>query len=174
MNSHLSLQWYRPTYIIAIDLVEIPYHGQARHAAGEIRRGPARSGTQHFHTYASLAVVHDDERYVLALTFVWNHSALVDIVERLVFSARPLGLHIRCAYLDKGFRGVEVLRWLRRHRIPYVIPVVLIGRALLALRTGRKLVWDPRREQVTGDAGANRLVTPTYRRPWKLPYLPNH
>ena len=44
----------------------------------------------------------------------------------------------------------------------------------LALRTGRKLVWDPHREQIVGDAGANGLVTRNYRRPWKLPYLPYH
>jgi predicted dehydrogenase len=42
----------------------------------------------------------------------------------------------------------------------------------LALRTGRRLVWDAAREQVVGDRAANRLVRPAYRPPWKLPYLP--
>lgn len=41
----------------------------------------------------------------------------------------------------------------------------------LALRTGRRLVWDAAHEQVVGDRAANRLVTVAYRRPWKLPYL---
>ncbi len=126
------------SYDIAMDLVEIPYHGQPLHDDREVRHGPERGGTLRFHTYASLAVVHDNQRYVLALTFVWNHTALVDIVERLVGMARKRGVRIRRAYLDKGFRGVQILRWLRRHRIPYVIPVPLIGGALKALCTGRR------------------------------------
>lgn len=147
LNQALRAQWphhfvrglRHRAYDIAIDLVEIPYHGRTLHAEGEIRRGPARgAGTQHFHTYASLAVVHDDQRYVLALTFVWNHTPLVEVVERLIRWARQLGLRIRRAYLDKGFRGTPLLRWLRRHRIPYVIPVVVHGQALRALQTGRR------------------------------------
>lgn len=41
----------------------------------------------------------------------------------------------------------------------------------IALRTGRRIVWDPAGESVLGDAEANRLVTVPYRAPWKLPYL---
>jgi putative transposase len=124
-------------YDIAIDLVQIPYHGQPCQNRREIRGGPAKSGTTHFHTYATLAIVHDDQRYELALTFVWSDEALVAVLERLVKQARRLGLQMRRAYLDKGFRGSEILRWLRRHRIRYVIPVPLHGKALLALCTGR-------------------------------------
>ncbi len=123
---------------IAIDLVQNPYHGRPCQDPHEVRGGPAKSGTTHFHTYATLAIVHDHERYELALTFVWSDEALVTIVERLVKQARRLGLRIRRAYLDKGFRGSEILRWLRRHRIRYVIPVPLHGKALLALCTGRR------------------------------------
>lgn len=41
----------------------------------------------------------------------------------------------------------------------------------LALRTGRRIVWDPAQELVVGDPDANRLVTVPYRAPWKLPLL---
>ncbi len=41
----------------------------------------------------------------------------------------------------------------------------------LALRTGRRIVWDHANERVVGDEEANRLVVPHYRAPWKLPYL---
>ena len=53
-------------------------------------------------------------------------------------TTQKLGLQIRRAYLDKGFRGSEILRWLRRHRIAYVIPVPRSGKALKALCTGRR------------------------------------
>jgi predicted dehydrogenase len=41
--------------------------------------------------------------------------------------------------------------------------------ANIALRTGRKIRWDARSEQVLGDGEANRLVSKEYRAPWKLP-----
>lgn len=123
---------------IAIDLVQIPYHGQPAQEAREVRGGAAKSGTTHFHTYATLAIVHDHERYELALTFVWGKEALVEVVARLVKQAQKSGLRIRRAYLDKGFRGSALLRWFRRHRIGYIIPIPRHGKALKALCQGRR------------------------------------
>jgi hypothetical protein len=74
----------------------------------------------------------------LALTFVWKEEALVAGVERLVKQAQKLGRRIRHACLDKGFRGAAILRWLRRHRLPYVIPAPLNGRGRRARCTGRR------------------------------------
>lgn len=41
----------------------------------------------------------------------------------------------------------------------------------LALRTGRKLVWDHENERIKDDVEANRLLAPRYRAPWSLPFL---
>jgi predicted dehydrogenase len=38
----------------------------------------------------------------------------------------------------------------------------------IAMLTGRKLVWDPVREQITNDAEANRMVTKPMRSPWNI------
>ncbi len=38
----------------------------------------------------------------------------------------------------------------------------------LAFRVGRKLVWDPVREEVVGDEAANRMLNPPMRPPWHL------
>src|SRR5262249_4084019 len=38
--------------------------------------------------------------------------------------------------------------------------------ANLSLRLGRRLRWDPKREEVVGDAEANRLLVRPYRKPW--------
>jgi predicted dehydrogenase len=41
----------------------------------------------------------------------------------------------------------------------------------IALRTGRKVVWDAAAERVVGDPEADKLVGVTYRAPWTLPYM---
>lgn len=125
-------------YDIAIDLVESPYYGKAYRDSREIRRGPAKSGTTYFHSYATVAIVHDDQRYELALTFVWAKESLTDVVLRLLKTLRLLGIRVRCAYLDKGFARVNIYRLLRRHRIPYVIPVPKRGNKLKALCQGSR------------------------------------
>jgi len=38
-----------------------------------------------------------------------------------------------------------------------------------AMSVGRKLRWDPATETISGDAGAERLLTRSYRAPWQLP-----
>jgi predicted dehydrogenase len=38
----------------------------------------------------------------------------------------------------------------------------------IATRLGRSLKWDPDKEQIIGDAEANRMCDRPYRAPWKL------
>lgn len=38
----------------------------------------------------------------------------------------------------------------------------------IAMLTGRKLIWDPRKEQITNDSEANAMLMPTMRSPWSL------
>jgi len=92
---------------IAIDLHDIPYHGQPALSPDEVRRGPAKSGTTHFHSYATLAIVHDQRRYELALTFVWADESLAAIVARLIQAAN--GWRFTCGEPRSG----EAVRWKR-------------------------------------------------------------
>ena len=38
----------------------------------------------------------------------------------------------------------------------------------IAIRSGRRLVWDPRSEQITNDTDANRWLSRPMRAPWHL------
>jgi len=38
----------------------------------------------------------------------------------------------------------------------------------LAIRCGRKIVWDPVAEEIIGDEQASRMLTRAYREPWRL------
>jgi predicted dehydrogenase len=44
--------------------------------------------------------------------------------------------------------------------------------ANIAFRTGRRVKWDADREQIVGDAEAQKLITKPYRAPWSLPHIP--
>src|SRR5262249_56610828 len=44
----------------------------------------------------------------------------------------------------------------------------LLHLANIAIRTGRKIRYDPVKEEVVGDEEANRLVNPPTRAPWHL------
>jgi predicted dehydrogenase len=41
----------------------------------------------------------------------------------------------------------------------------------VALRAGRTIKWDAKKERVIDDKEANKLITVEYRKPWKLPYM---
>ena len=69
---------------IAIDLTLIPYHGQPAFDEKEIYRSKPKSGTSHFHAYATAVVVHKGYRYTLALTYVQRKEALKEVLKRLV------------------------------------------------------------------------------------------
>jgi predicted dehydrogenase len=54
----------------------------------------------------------------------------------------------------------------RAHR---ATTAVLLG--MLSMKVGRSVAWDGQKEQITGDAEANGLLSRAYRAPWKYPEL---
>ena len=90
---HPSLFKKRRPFQVAIDLTLIPYHGQPQARADEVMRGEAKSGTTHFHGYATVAIVHDKRRYTLSLWFVRLGQTMVEVVRQLLDRAQqPIDL----------------------------------------------------------------------------------
>jgi putative transposase len=117
------------SYYLAIDLTLIPYHGKCYAEEKEIVRGEAKSGTTHFHGYATVSIVHDQQRYVLALRFVEKGESMETIVTWLLNRLKSMGISIRCAYLDKGFCSVPVLKTLQRRKLRFIIPIPVRGKS---------------------------------------------
>src|SRR3954452_17620686 len=69
---------------LAADLFLIPYHGQPKHDPDEIYRSQAKSGTSHFHAYATLYVVRNGYRFTIALTAVGRGESLEAPLKRLL------------------------------------------------------------------------------------------
>lgn len=118
----------RKSRVVAIDLTLIPYHGQAADDEKEIYRSKPKSGTSHFHAYATAVVVHKGYRYTLALTRVEYGDAMKDVVQRLLAIVRRRSVKIRYLLLDKGFFSVSVMTYLKRAGHGFIIPVILRGR----------------------------------------------
>ena len=80
---------------LAIDFVLIPYHGEPLETEDEIYRGQPKSGTSHFHAYATIYVVRKGQRFTLALTYVRKGEKLEDVLKRLLQRAAQTGVKPR-------------------------------------------------------------------------------
>ncbi len=118
----------RHRWRLAIDLNLRPYYGQAHQRAEEIYRSQAKSGTTHFHAYASCYIVHRGRRYTVALRRVEKGTPLVDVVKGLLRQASRTGVRPNLLLLDRGFYSVAVIRYLQAARYPFLMPVVIRGR----------------------------------------------
>lgn len=124
----------------AIDLTEIPYHGQHAEDDPYVRRGRAKSGTTHFYVFATLYVVKKNKRYTLAIVLMRQTEKAQDVVERLLERGRELGLRIRRLYLDRGFDNNGMVAYLKKQSFPTILPLVVRGKqgGSRALLVGRK------------------------------------
>ena len=113
---------------LAVDLTLIPYHGRPFHDANEIYRSQPKSGTTHFHAYASCYVVQHGQRFTLAMMWVGKGEPLKETLQRLLKQVRSLGVTIRFLLLDREFYSVNVIRYLQASRTPFLMPVAHRGR----------------------------------------------
>ncbi len=162
---------FRKSRRIAIDLTLIPYHGQPHQDEKEIYRSAPKSGTTHFHAYATAAVVHKGHRYTLALLRVEHGASMKDVVQRLLKIVRSRGVKIRFLLLDKGpcytltRFSVEVITYLKRAGVGFIIPAMVRGRKpkgrkkATGLRAIRKKKNGYYRHTLTGKVGGKPRST---------------
>jgi hypothetical protein len=129
LAGHLPKMLRKRLQRLAIDLTLIPYHGQPFRDRDEIYRGQAKSGTSHFHAYATAYVIRKGQRYTVALCGVTKGEPLKDVVRRLLRQAARVGVRPRLVLLDRGFYSVAVVRYLQTARYPFLMPVVCHGRS---------------------------------------------
>jgi len=127
---------------VAIDLTFIPYHGEAAQNPNEICRGKAKSGTTHFHCYATAYVIKKNKRITLAVTYVRADEMLTEVLERLLARLKTLDVGLKRLYLDKQFYCVPVINYFQTlyPALEVIIPVIIRGKqgGTRALLRGRK------------------------------------
>lgn len=114
---------------MAIDLTLIPYHGQPFANIEETYRGEPKSGTSHYHAYATAYVVPQGQRCTVAVTGVTKGESLKDVVQRPLRQATGVGVKARLLLLDRSFSSVAVVRHLQQARVPFLMPVACHGRS---------------------------------------------
>lgn len=144
----------RPRLPAAVDITEIPYHGQHEEEEEGVRRGRAKSGTTHFHCFATLYVVKKHKRYTLAITLMRRADKVLDVLQRLLGRGQALSLRLKRLYLDRGFDNNGIIAYLKQQPFPTIIPLVIRGKSggSRALLLGRKSYHtDYTRQSITYD-----------------------
>ena len=137
LRASLPAKLRRRRQRLAIDLTLIPYHGKPADDLKEIYRSQAKSGTSHFHAYASLYLVCKGQRFTVALTRVEQGENLKVVVQRLLLWGRRAGIRPQLLLLDRGFYSVAVIGYLKKARVPFLMPAVARGRKPAAGQSAR-------------------------------------
>jgi hypothetical protein len=126
---HLPRAVRRGRWVVAVDITLIPYHGRPFADPAEVYRGQPKSGTTHFHAYATAYLVRDGRRFTLALARVRGGTTPAAVVGELLRRVRAAGVKVRLVLLDRGFNCAGVVRHLQAARTPFIMPQAVHGRA---------------------------------------------
>ncbi|SRR5690554_956922 len=119
---------------VAFDMTEIPYHGQAQERPEEVRRGKAKSGTTHFHVYASAYIIRRHKRVTVAVTYWQAEETVRAVFDRLYQRLSLLGVGIKRLLLDRQFCNVSILQFLQQQSFQSILPVPARSDELRQLR----------------------------------------
>jgi hypothetical protein len=109
----------------ALDLHQRPYYG--RPTRGCTRR-KKKQGTRKSFTYATLAALAPEGRFTVGLVPTRPRMRLLTIVERLLRQAHDAGLSVAHLLVDKEFYAAEVIDYLQRRGVPFLMPMQKRGR----------------------------------------------
>ncbi len=118
----------RRRHRLAIDLHLRPYHGKPQCDDNELVRGQPKSGTSHFHAYATAYLVLRGQRFTLALQYVRAGEKNQEVIKRLLRRCAQLGVQPELLLLDRGFFSVGVIRYLKAAHYPFLMPVIARGK----------------------------------------------
>lgn len=119
---------------VAIDLTNVPYHGEAYRDEDEICRSMAKSGTTHFHTYATAYIVKSNKRVTVAITYCWAHDSRFDILLRLLSRLEELNIGFKRLLVDREFYSTQIIRFLNQQDWLSIMAVTARGETLKTLR----------------------------------------
>lgn len=113
---------------VAIDYHDRPYYGKQPQESALWVRGEARDGTTRFYRLATAYVMVHGTRSTLALHFVLPEDDTVHVLHTLLKRLAARAIAIGCLFLDKGFDGIAVMRYLTQRKQPALIACTIRGK----------------------------------------------
>jgi Transposase DDE domain len=132
LNAALAAQTpkriYRTPQDVAIDFHDRPYYGKQPQNTGLWVRGRAKDGTTRFYRIATAYVMLNGLRVTLALRFVLPEADTVTVLQDLLKRLHLRAIRIACLFLDKGFNGIAIMRYLTGRGQPALIACTIRGK----------------------------------------------
>jgi hypothetical protein len=132
LNAGLAAQTpkriYRTPQGVAIDFHDRPYYGKQPQSTGLWVRGQAKDGTTRFYRIATAYVMLKDLRVTLAVRFVLPEDDTLTVLQDLLKRLHLRAIRIACLFLDKGFNGIAIMRYLTERQQPALIACAIRGK----------------------------------------------
>lgn len=113
---------------VAIDFHDRSYYGKQPQDTGLWVRGRAKDGTTRFYRIATAYVMQRGLRLTLAIHFVLPSDDTVSVLQTLLKYLHFRAIRIACLFLDKGFGGIAVLKYLTQRQQPALIACTVRGK----------------------------------------------
>ena len=108
--------------ILATDSHLVPYWGRS-HLTRHLLKSQAKRGTNRFHGYSTLYLASYGRRFTVSFRPVRDRKHLVELLELHLRDAEALGLQVGGLLLDREYYSYEVLEFLHRRGVPFLMPV---------------------------------------------------
>lgn len=113
--------------------IAIDFHDEASYSRTALTqtytcRGKAKSGTTHFWRVASAYVMHQGQRFSVALVYVLPEYSTLHVLQQLIEYIRPHRVVIKRLYLDKGFCQTAVIQYLQAQHLSAIIACPIRGK----------------------------------------------
>ena len=113
--------------IVSTDIVLTEYYGDPEDPK-EVRKGEKRNGTYTFHGFATVYINLKQQRYTLAVKYVWNDDTMLDTVKRLNRYMMRYGIKPKVWIMDKGYYSLKLIKWFKTHNKCALMPAKKSGR----------------------------------------------
>ena len=129
--AHLPKRLFKKARRVAVDLVLVPYYGRVDAEDEDfLIRSQAKAGTTRFFGYATMCLLHRNQRYSVALRCLRNSESLLDTLMWLLNRFEEIGGRIKRLFLDAGFYSVKICGYLIHDKdVPFVMPAPKKGKS---------------------------------------------
>lgn len=140
LQKSFSLELKGQKLEMAIDFHDQSYYGKTESSQGLWVGAAAKNGTTKVYRVATVYVIRNGHRLSLGIKFVKPNESAKEIVEYLLKQLKRIEIEAKCLYLERGFAGVEVARYLKELKQKSIIASPIRGKTggLKALCVGKK------------------------------------